>query len=278
MNNNKRYYWIKLKTDFFTQNTIDFLLSQKNGCEYVVLYQMLCLLTANNDGTLATRFGETLIPYDIDKIVRDTKYFDFDTVTIALGLFKKLGLIYEQQEKILRVSDFEQMVGSETVWAEKKRKYREAIKGNNERQLLGHNEDIVREEKDIDIEIDKDIDIEEEKEESVSVSVSKTDLNNFFKRFEIKGKLNQETIINYLKKGMTLEVIENGLLIPFDRNVMNFDFDKEEAPIGDAISYGLTILENWDNFGVKTMDDVKKYNKLNKNREVMLGSDNGGDK
>jgi hypothetical protein len=26
------------------------------------------------------------------------------------------------------------------------------------------------------------------------------------------------------------------------------------------------------------MDDVKKYNKLNKNREVMLGSDNGGDK
>lgn len=181
MNNNKRYYWIKLKTDFFTQNTIDFLLSQKNGCEYVVLYQMLCLLTANNDGTLATRFGETLIPYDIDKIVRDTKYFDFDTVTIALGLFKKLGLIYEQEEKILRVSDFEQMVGSETVWAEKKRKYREAIKGNNERQLLGHNEDIVREEKDIDIEIDKDIDIEEEKEESVSVSVSKTDLNNFLK-------------------------------------------------------------------------------------------------
>ncbi len=42
MNDNKRYYWIKLKTNFFNQSEIDFLLAQPNGCEYVVLYQMLC--------------------------------------------------------------------------------------------------------------------------------------------------------------------------------------------------------------------------------------------
>ena len=45
----KKYYWIKLRTDFFNQETIDFLLSQPNGCEYVVLYQMLCLQTANTN-------------------------------------------------------------------------------------------------------------------------------------------------------------------------------------------------------------------------------------
>ena len=46
----KKFYWIKLKTDFFNLDEIDFLLSQKNGCEYVVLYQMLCLQVANTSG------------------------------------------------------------------------------------------------------------------------------------------------------------------------------------------------------------------------------------
>lgn len=53
----KRYYWIKLKTDFFNLAEIDFLLSQKDGCQYIVLYQMLCLQTANNNGELASRVG-----------------------------------------------------------------------------------------------------------------------------------------------------------------------------------------------------------------------------
>ena len=125
MAENKKFYWIKLKTDFFSQETIDFLMSQPNGCQYVVLYQMLCLKTANNGGTLATNIGEMIVPYDVNKIVRDTKYFDFDTVTIALGLFKQLGLIYEGNENILKISNFDSMVGFESQWAEKKRAYRE---------------------------------------------------------------------------------------------------------------------------------------------------------
>ena len=79
MEQTKRYYWIKLKTDFFNLVEIDFLLSQKDGCQYIVLYQMLCLQTANNNGELASRVVEMIIPYDPDKIARDTKYFSKDT-------------------------------------------------------------------------------------------------------------------------------------------------------------------------------------------------------
>lgn len=127
MADKKRYYWIKLKTDFFNQETMDFLMAQENGCQYIVLYQMLCLQSANNHGELATRIGEVIVPYDIKKIVRDTKYFDFDTVTVALELFTKLGLIYQQEDQVLRISNFDEMVGSETTWAEKKRAYRQKI-------------------------------------------------------------------------------------------------------------------------------------------------------
>jgi len=120
----KKFYWIKLRTDFFNRSEIDFLLSQKNGCQYIVLYQMLCLNTANTDGRLESKMKEVIIPYDIDKIVRDTKYFDFDTVAVALDLYKRLGLIYETEDNILRISNFDDLVGSETKWAKYKRQAR----------------------------------------------------------------------------------------------------------------------------------------------------------
>lgn len=159
----KKYYWIKLKTDFFNLDEIDFLLSQKNGCEYIVLYQMLCLKTANNDGVLNTKIGEMIIPYDPAKIARDTKYFDIDTVIVAMELFKKLGLIYEEEDKTLKIAAIGDMVGSETAWAEKKRIYREKQKA----LTSGQNEDIVLEEKDIrDKSIDKDIDKDKKKKDT----------------------------------------------------------------------------------------------------------------
>ena len=150
MSESKKYYWIKLKTDFFDQDTIDFLMGQENGAEYVVIYQMLMLKTAQQGGYLGTKMAEVMIPYDIKKIVRDTKYFDYDTVAIALELFKKLGLVYEENNHILRLADADQLVGSESKWAEKKRIYRE-----NQRTIQGQLEDNVRQEIDIDTDTKK---------------------------------------------------------------------------------------------------------------------------
>lgn len=100
----KRFYWLKLKTDFFSLPEIDFLLSQKDGAQYVVLYQMLCLLTANTNGRLASEMGEFIVPFDVDKITREAKFFTKDTVTVALSLYKKLGLVYEQGDGILAIA------------------------------------------------------------------------------------------------------------------------------------------------------------------------------
>lgn len=73
--NSKVYYWIKLKTDFFESDAIDFLLSQEDGCKYVTLYIKLCTMTSNTNGVLATKIGNILVPYTVDKIARDTKFF-----------------------------------------------------------------------------------------------------------------------------------------------------------------------------------------------------------
>lgn len=153
MASNRRYYWIKLREDFLNGEVVDFLMAQKNGSKYVVLYLMLCMNTKNNEGRLYSTFGEMIVPFDAEKIVRDTKYFDIDTVTVAMSLYKKLGLIYEDSNGCLMISDYENIVGSETYNAIHMREKR---KHNNVMQMLPKS--YVDKDKEIDKEIEKDID------------------------------------------------------------------------------------------------------------------------
>lgn len=46
---NKRYYWLKLKEDFFEDETIEFIESQKNGVKYVNFYLKLLLKSLKNE-------------------------------------------------------------------------------------------------------------------------------------------------------------------------------------------------------------------------------------
>jgi hypothetical protein len=122
----KRYYWIKLKESFITSDTVDFLMSQKDGANYVVLYQMLCLKTINTDGRLSRRIGEVIIPYDVAKIQRDCKWFSADTIRVALELFAKFGLVYMDEDGTLVMADHKNLVGSETDAAARMRNSRAA--------------------------------------------------------------------------------------------------------------------------------------------------------
>ncbi len=124
---NKRFYWIKLRENFFQQETIDWLMEQENGSAYIVLYLKMCLLTANTSGELIRTIGNMTIPYEPKKISQKTG-FDIDTVNVALSLFKHLGLIEETQEGIPVMPEVKNMVGSESESAARVRKYRKKKK------------------------------------------------------------------------------------------------------------------------------------------------------
>ena len=159
----RKYYWIKLKKDFMNSDAVDFLMSQKNGAEYVVLYQMLCLMTVKTNGKLERQLNEVIIPYDAEKIQRDTKYFNIDTVRNALQLYIHLGLIYKDDNGCLSIADYENLVGSESGSAERVRRFRNS-------KALHCNDDVTdmkrisNELSNTDIDIDKDIDIDTDKE------------------------------------------------------------------------------------------------------------------
>lgn len=132
MDKESKYYWIKLKMNIFDDDSpLDYLLSLPEGAEYVVLYIKLCMMTANKQGRLCNCIGEVIIPYDVEKIAKEMKYFSVNTVRVALELYAKLGLIYSEDNGVLRIANFSEIVGSETVWAAKKRDYRNQLKEKN---------------------------------------------------------------------------------------------------------------------------------------------------
>ena len=120
----KRYYWMKLKESFMTSDTIDYFMSLPDGANYVVLYQMLCLKTINTEGRFERKIGAVLIPYDVEKIRRDTKWFSADTIRVALNLYMQFGLIYTDENDVMVIANHKNLVGSETDWAEKKSRQR----------------------------------------------------------------------------------------------------------------------------------------------------------
>ena len=157
----KRFYWIKLKDSFMSSDEIDYLMSQPDAANYVVLYQMLCLKTINTGGCLVSQIGEILIPYDAEKIQRECKWFSLATVRVALSVYKQIGLIFESPDGILTISNYSDIVGSETDYSAQKRLQREnrrrqiPVKGadNNE----DNNVDNVHTEKEIEKDKDKEI-------------------------------------------------------------------------------------------------------------------------
>ena len=128
MSKPKRYYWMKLKDSFMTSDVIDYFMSQPDGANYVVLYQMLCLKTINTGGRLSRQIGELIIPYDEEKIQRDCKWFSIDTVRVALKLYQAVGLIYEDVDGTLVLTDHKNLVGSESDSTVRVRNYRERQK------------------------------------------------------------------------------------------------------------------------------------------------------
>lgn len=118
---NKKYFWLKLKEDFFEEDTIAWIEEQQNGKEYSLFYLKLCLKSLKTNGVLIRNVGQMLIPYDAKMLSKLTNT-EFDTVVVAMELFKQIGLITVLENGEIFLPQLDNMVGSESKWAKYKRK------------------------------------------------------------------------------------------------------------------------------------------------------------
>lgn len=124
----KRYFWLKLKEDFFQDDAIEWLEEQENGKEYCLFYLKLCLKALKDDGKLIRKVGNMLVPYTPEKLAEVTRT-KVDTVMVAMNVLQRIGLVeYMDGERAYYIPQLQNMVGSETQGAVRVRKYRQAQK------------------------------------------------------------------------------------------------------------------------------------------------------
>lgn len=158
----KRYFWLRLKEDFFDDDAISWLEEQTNGKEYALFYLKLCLKSLKHDGFLIRTVGNVLIPYDAKKLGEITRTNE-DTVLVALKLLTEIGLVEVQENGTLFLTQLQSLIGSETNAAERMRKARAKAKeigtANNVREMFA----ICSPEIDIEKELEKETDKEQKK-------------------------------------------------------------------------------------------------------------------
>lgn len=128
----KRYYWLKLKEDFYDDDTIQYIEEQENGIYYSNFYMKLCLKALKSEGKLIRLVGDTLIPYDAKSLSKLTGV-PVDTVRVAMNLFEHIGLVKILDTGELYLTQMKEMIGSETDKAQIMRRKRaeEKLTGNN---------------------------------------------------------------------------------------------------------------------------------------------------
>lgn len=121
----KRYWWLKLKEDFFRQVEIKKLRKIAGGDTYTVIYLKMMLLSLKNEGHIAyecpeSEFIENLA-LDIDE--------DEENVSVTVAFLRKHNLLVESDfESDVSLPKAAEAIGSETAVAERVRKHREKMK------------------------------------------------------------------------------------------------------------------------------------------------------
>ena len=160
MADSKKYFWLRLKRDFFKRHDIQIIEAMENGKDYILFYLKLLCESVDHEGNL--RFSEQ-IPYN-DKMLATITNTNVDIVRSAINIFCELGMMDILDDGTYFMGEVQKMIGYETKWAEKKRRQRQ--KGDNVPQLSSTCPHDVRQEieKELDIEIEKEIEIEKKRE------------------------------------------------------------------------------------------------------------------
>ena len=108
MAESKKYYWLKLKRDFFKRHDIRIVESMPNGKDYILFYLKLLLESIDHEGTL--RFSET-IPYN-EQMLSVVTNTNIDTVRSAMKLFIELNMMTVFDDQTIYMTEVDKLIGS----------------------------------------------------------------------------------------------------------------------------------------------------------------------
>ena len=117
MSDNRKYYYLKLKENYFDDDSIVLLESMQDGVLYSNILLKLYLKSLKHGGRLQL---DENIPYTAQMIATITRQ-QIGTVERALQIFLKLGLVEVLHSGTFYMSNIELLIGQSSTEAERKR-------------------------------------------------------------------------------------------------------------------------------------------------------------
>lgn len=131
MADNKKYYYIKLKEDFFDREEIVLLEGEKDGFKYSNFLLKLYLKSLRGDGRLI--FTE-FIPYDTKMLAKLTRFSE-NFVKKALKKLQDFELIEVLDDGVIYMLNIQEFIGESSTEADRKRVYRRKVEEEKSGQM-----------------------------------------------------------------------------------------------------------------------------------------------
>lgn len=121
---NKKYYWLKLKADFFDTEDLILLETMPDGVIYSNILLKLYLKSIQNNGKL---FYKNRIPYNSTMLAQLVRH-PVGVVEKAMKIFQDMELIEVLDSGAIYMLDIQSFIGQSSSEADRKRVYRDKIK------------------------------------------------------------------------------------------------------------------------------------------------------
>ena len=142
---NRRYYWLQLKDDFFNSKEMKLMRKLPGGEEITIIYLKMMLASLAEQGKLYFEGLAEDLAEELSLIIDE----DPEAIRLTLMFLTKKKLLTTSDNYQFNLEQVPEMVGSETASTRRSRKHRETQK------LLQCNTTATKGNGDIDIDIDK---------------------------------------------------------------------------------------------------------------------------
>lgn len=132
MADNKKYYYLKLKDNFFESDEMIILESMPDGYVYSNILLKLYLRSLKNDGRLM--FNDR-IPFNTNMLAQVTRHSVGD-IERAMKIFQELELIEVLDNGAIYLADIQNYIGHSSTEADRKRAYRTRISAEQKQLLM----------------------------------------------------------------------------------------------------------------------------------------------
>jgi len=247
MSDNKKYYYLKLKENFFDSEEMIILQNMPDGYLYSDILMKLYLRSLKNEGKLMFK---DLIPYTPQALAQVVRH-QVGTIEKALDIFQKLGLVETLDNGAIYMLEIQNFIGESSTEADRIREYRTKIKKDVQMLQQKNNKNTPEIESELDININNIYGEDEGQNEGQKEEWEKQ-FDQFYEKYPKKVK--KQNVKKWFEKNKPSNELFSSMMNSLEQFRASNDWQKDG---GQFIPYPSTWLnqKRWED---ETIQNIPK--------------------